>query len=598
MGTSLAKKAKADPAPFFSSIILYGLSVWLLWSYCMKVLTPTMASITDLSRSFIVNDIELNSSYIGDNQVVGWASAAMLILFLLAVDEFKNLRALSNWRGYITSVFAILATLMLQAMVSVLEFTPTEGLPFLVVGTPILASYLLILGDMPLILSGEASKNQLLKSGIPAGIFIFLALFLTSAPPIIRQNLVELLSLSIVGICVASLAIIMTESGNPGEQDRRFAALIFAISIPTALFITTRLLFLLNNPDTVTRERWNLDWSFMSELNTFVINVWPLDAVFGEDSRWRFYFTAIINSARVTLLSILLCTILGIFIGVMRLSSNKLASSMATVYVEVFRNLPLAVLLFLIATQLGETLPLFREEANINGWIFYSNKGIWTLTTEAWRLALFLISLVAVWIGFRIMDRNGVDDSNSAVLQRSGIWGAATVLGIALMLQGSTMPEVIKPIPESPASWSIIENTAFEITPMFTAMVMGLTLFTASVVAEIVRGSIQSLPRGQVEAAVSLALTPFQRLRLVILPQALRSMIPLLNSQYMNVWKNSSLAIIVAYSDVFYVIFVMMNNVGKLIPLFLLLLVTYQAGSLLISGIMNAYNARVTRVRI
>ena len=598
MGTSLAKKAKADPAPFFFSIILYGLSVWLLWSYCMKVLTPTMASITDLSRSFIVNDIELNSSYIGDNQVVGWASAAILILFLLAVDEFKNLRALSNWRGYITSVFAILATLILQAMVSILEFTPTEGLPFLVVGTPILASYLLILGDMPLILSGEASRNQLLKSGIPAGIFIFLALFLTSAPPIIRQNLVELFSLSIVGICVASLAIIMTESGNPGEQDRRFAALIFAISIPTALFITTRLLFLLNNPDTVTRERWNLDWSFMSELNTFVINVWPLDAVFGEDSRWRFYFTAIINSARVTLLSILFCTILGIFIGVMRLSSNKLASSMATVYVEVFRNLPLAVLLFLIATQLGETLPLFREEANINGWIFYSNKGIWTLTTEAWRLALFLISLVAVWIGFRIMDRNGVDDSNRAVLQRSGIWGAATVLGIALMLQGSTMPEVIKPIPESPASWSIIENTAFEITPMFTAMVMGLTLFTASVVAEIVRGSIQSLPRGQVEAAVSLALTPFQRLRLVILPQALRSMIPLLNSQYMNVWKNSSLAIIVAYSDVFYVIFVMMNNVGKLIPLFLLLLVTYQAGSLIISGIMNAYNARVTRVRI
>ena len=598
MGMSLAKKAKGDPARFFFSIILYGLSVWILWSYCMKVLTPTMASITDLSRSFIVNDIELNSSYIGDNQVVGWASAAILILFLLAVDEFKNLRALSNWRGYITSVFAILATLILQAMVSILEFTPTEGLPFLVVGTPILASYLLILGDMPLILSGEASKNQLLKSGIPAGIFIFLALFLTSAPPIIRQNLVELFSLSIVGICFASLAIIMTESGNPGEQDRRFAALIFAISIPTALFITTRLLFLLNNPDTVTRERWNLDWSFMNELNTFVINVWPLDAVFGEDSRWRFYFTAIINSARVTLLSIVLCTILGIFIGVMRLSSNKLASSMATVYVEVFRNLPLAVLLFLIATQLGETLPLFREEANINGWIFYSNKGIWTLTTEAWRLALFLISLLAVWIGFRIMDRNGVDDSNRAVLQRSGIWGAATVLGIALMLQGSTMPEVIKPIPESPASWSIIENTAFEITPMFTAMVMGLTLFTASVVAEIVRGSIQSLPRGQVEAAVSLALTPFQRLRLVILPQALRSMIPLLNSQYMNVWKNSSLAIIVAYSDVFYVIFVMMNNVGKLIPLFLLLLVTYQAGSLLISGIMNAYNARVTRVRI
>ena len=557
-----------------------------------------MASITDLSRSFVVNGVELNPSYIGENQVAGWASATILMLFLLALNEFGNIIKPRNLNGYATSLFGILSVLVVQLMISILDFTPTEGLPFLIIGIPVLASYLLLLGDMPDILSIRASRGQCLRSGIPTGIFIFLSLFLTSTPIVLRQNMVEIFSASIVILAIVAWAIIKSESGNPREQDRRFSALVFMISIPAILFVTMRVLLLLNNPDTVTRERWNLDWSFMNDLNSFIINVWPVDAVFGEDTRWRFYIAAIVNSARVTLLSIVLCTILGIFIGVMRLSSNKLASSMATVYVEVFRNLPLAVLLFLIATQLGETLPLFREEANLNGWIYYSNKGIWTLTTETWRLGLFLSLLIFVWITFRIMGRNGVDDSNRAVLQRSGIWGATTVLGIALMVQGATTPEVVKPIPESPASWSVIESTAFEITPMFTAMVMGLTLFTASVVAEIVRGSIQSLPRGQVEAAVSLALTPYQRLRLVILPQALRSMIPLLNSQYMNVWKNSSLAIIVAYSDVFYVIFVMMNNVGKLIPLFILLLITYQAGSLLISGFMNAYNARVTRVRI
>ncbi|MAE41400.1 MAG: hypothetical protein CL970_02345 [Euryarchaeota archaeon] len=557
-----------------------------------------MASITDLSRSFVVNGVELNPSYIGENQVAGWASATILMLFLLALNEFGNIIKPRNLNGYATSLFGILSVLVVQLMISILDFTPTEGLPFLIIGIPVLASYLLLLGDMPDILSVRASRGQYLRSGIPTGIFIFLSLFLTSTPMVLRQNMVEIFSASIVILAIVAWAIIKSESGNPREQDRRFSALVFMISIPAILFVTMRVLLLLNNPDTVTRERWNLDWSFMNDLNSFIINVWPVDAVFGEDTRWRFYIAAIVNSARVTLLSIVLCTILGIFIGVMRLSSNKLASSMATVYVEVFRNLPLAVLLFLIATQLGETLPLFREEANLNGWIYYSNKGIWTLTTETWRLGLFLSLLIFVWITFRIMGRDGVDDSNRAVLQRSGIWGATTVLGIALMVQGATTPEVVKPIPESPASWSVIESTAFEITPMFTAMVMGLTLFTASVVAEIVRGSIQSLPRGQVEAAVSLALTPYQRLRLVILPQALRSMIPLLNSQYMNVWKNSSLAIIVAYSDVFYVIFVMMNNVGKLIPLFILLLITYQAGSLLISGFMNAYNARVTRVRI
>ena len=93
-------------------------------------------------------------------------------------------------------------------------------------------------------------------------------------------------------------------------------------------------------------------------------------------------------------------------------------------------------------------------------------------------------------------------------------------------------------------------------------------------------------------------MNPYQRLRLVILPQALRSMIPLMNNQFMNVWKNSSLAVVVAYTDIFYVILVMMNNVGKLIPLFLLLLVTYQVGSLTISVIMNWYNSRVTSVKI
>ena len=151
---------------------------------------------------------------------------------------------------------------------------------------------------------------------------------------------------------------------------------------------------------------------------------------------------------------------------------------------------------------------------------------------------------------------------------------------------------------EPPGSGDRIDGTGFGVTPAFLAMMFGLTLFTTSVVAEIVRGSIQAVPRGQVEAAISLCLNPYQRLRLVILPQALRSMVPLLNNQYMNVWKNSSLAVVVAYTDIFYVILVMMNNVGKLVPLFLLLLVTYQAGSLTISAIMNWYNSRVTSVKI
>ena len=181
--------------------------------------------------------------------------------------------------------------------------------------------------------------------------------------------------------------------------------------------------------------------------------------------------------------------------------------------------------------------------------------------------------------------------------RKSLIWSAGLVFCLGILLGDMSLPNYDNSS-EIPGQWYIEDGTSFEITLEFMSLILGLTLFTAAVVAEIVRGSIQALPRGQVEASISLGLSSYQRLRLVILPQALRSMIPLLNSQYMNVWKNSSLAIIVAYSDIFYVIFVMMNNVGKLIPLFILLLVIYQTGSLIISGIMNFYNSRVTRVKI
>ena len=231
--------------------------------------------------------------------------------------------------------------------------------------------------------------------------------------------------------------------------------------------------------------------------------------------------------------------------------------------------------------------------------IYYSNQGIFIPGIDFMRLIYAIIFLLFVKLYLSIGDRDGVDDSESGLRRRFKIWTLGFAVSIGLIFSGEiSLPQYIKPNVGIPGTWQIDEDTGFEITVEFLAMILGLTLFTASVVAEIVRGSIQSLPRGQVEASISLGLNPYQRLRLVVLPQALRSMIPLLNSQYMNVWKNSSLAMIVAYSDIYYVINVMMNNVGKLIPLFLILLLTYQFGSLLISAVMNLYNARVTKVKI
>ena len=586
--------------------LIAALLLWAVWSYCTKMLDPTVSAITSFAFSIPLSDgTNLNAAYYDPKLVAAWLSISILIFFLLAQNEFRAFLKPREWKGYITSLTAVAIAILIPLMVDNLEFSPDKGLPFLLVGIPAMAGFALSTGDLPLILTWRASTYQTVRTVLPLLIFTYFALNVAMAPPILTEDLVNTSSALIVAMAAISWLLIQTEAANPEDQERRYAAFMFILATPLILYTVTRIIFLLNNPDSVTRDRWDLDWSFMTELNAFEINVWPVEAVFGEDSRWRFFTAAVINSARVTLVSIVLCTLLGIVIGVTRLSSNRLASSLATIYVEVFRNLPLAVLLFLVWTQMGETLPLFGEEANIGGWIYYSNKGFWIPLAESWRVYAFLATFLLLWVFTRIkqvidMRRQGsvVDDSDRAVLMRSGMWGAVIVIGTVFVLGDITTPEIIKIRPDSPGTWRVADGTAFEITPMFTAMVLGLTLFTASVVAEIVRGSIQALPRGQVEAAVSLALTPYQRLRLVILPQALRSMVPLLNSQYMNVWKNSSLAIVVAYSDVFYVIFVMMNNVGRLIPLFLLLLVTYQVGSLLISGIMNAYNARVTRVKI
>ena len=586
--------------------LIAALLLWAAWSYCTKMLDPTVSAITSFAFSIPLSDgSNLNAAYYDPKLVAAWLSISILTFFLLAQNEFRAFLKPLEWKGYVTSLTAVAIAILIPLMVDNLEFSPDKGLPFLLLGIPAMAGYALSTGDLPLILTWRASTYQTIRTGVPLLIFAYYALNVAMAPPILTEDLVNTSSALIVGMAAISWILIQTEAANPMDQERRYAAFMFILATPLILYTVTRIIFLLNNPDSVTRDRWDLDWSFMTELNAFEINVWPVEAVFGEDSRWRFFTAAVINSARVTLVSIVLCTLLGIIIGVTRLSSNRLASSLATIYVEVFRNLPLAVLLFLVWTQMGETLPLFGEEANIGGWIYYSNKGFWIPLAESWRVYAFLATFILVWAFTRIKQTidtrrqdSVVDDSDRAVLMRSGMWGAVIVIGTVFVLGDITTPEILKLRPDSPGTWRVIDGTAFEITPMFTAMVLGLTLFTASVVAEIVRGSIQALPRGQVEAAVSLALTPYQRLRLVILPQALRSMVPLLNSQYMNVWKNSSLAIVVAYSDVFYVIFVMMNNVGRLIPLFLLLLVTYQVGSLLISGIMNAYNARVTRVKI
>jgi len=663
--------------------------------------------------------------------------------------------------GVSTTLFAISIFLLFYAISaeiapnsgSALELSASSQVPFLFLGAGVVSGILLLQNSLKDLMSIRPHNFRDYTNRSPASISVAVSLltimvfaglvFNVSMIPIISQDIPSFLTLITLFVMTIWSFILSKEGSNPSVQSHRTAAFAFLLIFPFLMYLFLRVVFLQNDgTNPVMLNRWEVRYEFMDMGNTFRINPWPLEAEPNIDARWIFLKAAIINSVRVTLVSIFLCTILGIIVGVARLSTNKLTSAAATAYVEIFRNLPLAVLLFLLATQIGLQFPMMPEEKNLlGGAIYYSNKGIWLTTVASygalaisilalailrallrhrdrveprvitaptgfslrrpfaslgWRLEplaadLFIILAVTLLVtrgligealfttpsgkfspgvisyslfeslfspflgsfpdGFlpdgetnvqtlennaRIaigpllgvmliiysllvstnVDDDGmneleVDDSEEGIRSRFTLWVLAFAVALGFTLAGGmyevgealSMPEYTKDrdldgVQDQPGTWGIVEGTGFEITPFFLAMVLGLTLFTASVVAEIVRGSIQSLPRGQVEAAISLSLNPYQRLRLVILPQALRSMIPLMNNQFMNVWKNSSLAVVVAYTDIFYVILVMMNNVGKLIPLFLLLLVTYQVGSLTISVIMNWYNSRVTSVKI
>ena len=739
------------------TITAYLAVIYGFWLYSNKFLGMSADYITSMSRSIVVNGNQANLSFYPIDKLMLYYGGTILLCFLLIQNEFRDMaKAIGrlprylrgeeqddfDWSTIATSLFGILAYLVCYFILvnDVFGFKPGTQVPFFFLGGALVAGVLLLQDNIQTILGSiyrevigadfgtlpSRMKSSLLKPegfGMLVSVLSILlfANFTVNMPmyPFITNDIPAFLSLATLVVAISWTVLLSREGAKPSVQAKRTSALAFFVIFPFISYLFLRLIFLQNDGTNATMlNRWEVRFDFMEKVNTFKINPWPMEAEPNQDSRWVFLKAAIINSGRVTLVSIFLCTILGVIVGVTRLSANKLASTAATVYVEVFRNLPLAVLLFLISSQMGAQLPYFIDEYSIGevsrtstdgcdecitseALAYVSNEGTWVVNFGSYLHVMVGVALLMlVRVGLRFQDRveprkqsapTGIDlarrpfspmgwraeplaadiflifslflcvftampflatdmvgpdqtlrqiassfiptlatialviyaffvntniddegmnnleidDTDAGLRRRFTIWVGAVSVALAIALAGGvSWPEyntdIYEPIGtvDPPGSWDIMEGTGFEMTPAFLAMMLGLTLFTTSVVAEIVRGSIQSLPRGQVEAAISLSLNPFQRLRLVILPQALRSMVPLLNNQYMNVWKNSSLAVVVAYTDIFYVILVMMNNVGKLVPLFLLLLVTYQAGSLTISAIMNWYNSRVTSVKI
>ena len=521
----------------------------------------------------------------------------------------------------------------------------------------------------------------------------------------------------IISIAIG-LGLFLLQSGNitPRRYDLAIQGLAIFAFLPFILYFWTHIIYLKE-----TDSSWLFDLAFMEEMAGFTLsNEWPFATVL-QDTRWQFYRVGLFNAIRVVVLSIIGCTIIGVIVGVSRLSRNRLLSGLAESYVEFFRNMPLVVQLFFLYTVvLGANLPIFQDiqENTFFGWVYWSNRGIvgpgGGIENMSYFLAAFAVYLgartyirfserieivkpVEIWnpillipilnwwpylhslfsgayskgnikvnskfslavdilFSFSVLiviyglfnavewnykistidgileneplsmfklgiimlilssllrfkfDELGlnnftVDDSKEGQRTRSMLWGITISFMLIFFYLAIWIEQPVLITEENgnqlgwgSGGWK--EGSTNQISSVFLSLWIGLTLYTAAQIAEIVRGSIQSLPRGQVEAAISLGLSPYQRLNLVILPQALRSMIPSMTNQYLNCWKNSSLAFVVGFSDFYAVFSTIVNNAGQAVPVFMMILATYQAGSLTISAIMNYINSNVTKVKI
>jgi len=317
-----------------------------------------------------------------------------------------------------------------------------------------------------------------------------------------------------------------------------------------------------------------------------------------SNSYGRALLVGLVNTLVISALGILLTTVVGIIAGVARLSSNWLISRIAAAYVGVFRNTPLLIQLMFWYFGIFVRLPAVRQAIALPGPIYFTGRGVYLPwyepmpTFDSWKVYIWLAlaSIVMIWIIFRAIQ-------NRSSLPLPLWWYLAYLLVPVLIVWiGFTLQ------PEPPLRASIPELTGLNFrgglrwTPEFAALLFGLVVYTGAFIAEIVRAGIQAISRGQVEAARSLGLTTGQTLRLVVFPQALRVIIPPLTSQYLNLAKNSSLAIAIGYSDLFSVAKTVINQTGAAIEVIVIMMLSYLSMSLFTSLLMNIYNSRVRLV--
>ncbi len=360
-----------------------------------------------------------------------------------------------------------------------------------------------------------------------------------------------------------------------------------------AVFLLAVVLFLLalfeNLTTNLRAQGIRTDFGYLQQPAGFAI----ADADFRpSQSIWDAIKVGAVNTIKVSLLGILLATVLGVVVGVARLSTNWLVRRSAAIYVETLRNIPVLVIILFWWLAVLLQLPPIRRAVDLDV-IVISNRGLvgpGLEQTEA--LAGFLLvaavglvaaAAAAVW-RTRVFDRTG--QPHHRVL-----WGSSVLL--LFLVAGFFVFD--RPFTISlPERGELATTGGFRLSPEYAALLIGLALYTASHIAEIVRGSILAVPRGQTEAANAVGLSGFQRLRFVVLPQAFRISVPPIANQYLNLVKNSSLGVAIAFPEVTRITRIAIGQQAPAPQSVLVLMGVYLFFSLVIALVMNLINRRLT----
>ncbi|HEX5040998.1 MAG TPA: ABC transporter permease subunit [Candidatus Limnocylindria bacterium] len=378
-------------------------------------------------------------------------------------------------------------------------------------------------------------------------------------------------------------------AGVPPWRDERVLRL--AVQAAIVLAVAAIVAWMAANFAAATAARGlGFGFGFLSRSAGFDISEGPIPYT-PADTYGEAFLVGLLNTLIVSVLGIILATILGIVIGVARLSPNWLLARISASYVEVIRNTPLLVQLFIIYFAVFLQLPAIAQAVSLPGGIYISQRGVFLPAPSLTTGFLPWLAFVAVGIVVLVLVRGAARRREDAGRPIRGLRAAGWLAMLVIVALG----------------WALVGPVAFELpirerfnfvggigtSPEFAALLTGLVLYTAAFIGEVVRGGIQAVRRGQVEAARSLGLSEFETLRFVVFPQALRIIVPPLTSQYLNLIKNSSLAIAIGYPDLFKVGQTMANQTGQPLPVLILVMATYLGINLIVSLLMNIYNRRV-----